>query len=82
MNHTSLLTFANHVRDLPNGELIAELRAACTSGAGFWNVPTTTIKKPAIFEISVYGVFGAGLSLEEAALSWRRAVLSMGGLAA
>jgi hypothetical protein len=61
--------------------VILALRQACGNGFGDWLVPedaTNRHIRPAthLVEIHVLGVQGVGLTVEEAARSWRRAALN------
>lgn len=85
-----LTRFFAIVADMPLDAVVAAIRTTCQRGFGLWMEPPAAHPAPPIrpathlVEIALFGVTGSGLTLIEAAQSWRiaaRRVLESGGAA-
>jgi hypothetical protein len=78
-----LAEFMAIMQDKPLDVLATAIRAACDRGFGIWMVPEEFCKRPHhrpgthMVEIALFGAPGTGLSLIEAARSWRIAATEL-----
>lgn len=76
MSCRALRSFLAIIETTPRHERFDLIQAAVIAGDGNWNVenvePDPLAPQPALYEISLHGIWASGLSLEEAVNSWLR----------